>query len=162
MKMNKLYSFIVIFCLIISSALAQGPGGPPPPPRGKQKERIETMKIGFLSERLHLTPEEAKVFWPIYDQYQDELETLRKSRKEKLMNDRTNLEDMSDAEIEKMVDGEIAFRQSELDLIKKYNPQFKKVLPIRKVGRLYRSEEEFKRELLRKLQDERKQGPPGR
>jgi hypothetical protein len=74
-----------------------------------------------------------------------------------------NFDEMSDAEIEKAVDGEIAFRQAELDIQKKYHPQFKKVLPIRKVGRLYRAEEEFKRELLNKLQDNkggRRQGPP--
>jgi hypothetical protein len=79
------------------------------------------------------------------------------------MNAREDMDSMSDAEIEKTVDSEIAFRQAELDIIKKYHPQFKKVLPIRKVGRLYRAEEEFKRELLRKLQDkkdDRRPGPP--
>jgi hypothetical protein len=158
---KALYVISATLCFISFGAIAQGPGGPPHP---KQRERVESMKIGFLTDRLQLTPEEAKVFWPVYDQYQDELEKLRKSRKENLLNGKENIDDLSDADIEKLVDGEIAFRQSELDLIKKYHPQFKKILPIRKVGRLYKAEEEFKRELLRKLQEkgnDRKPGPPG-
>jgi Spy/CpxP family protein refolding chaperone len=162
MKNKVLYLIIWSSLLLSISSMAQrGPGGPPP--SEEKKERIEAMKIGFLTEQLNLTPDEAKVFWPVYDQYQGELEKLRKERRKNMMNAHERLEEMSDAEIEKAVDGEIVFRQAELDIIKKYHPQFKKVLPIRKVGRLYRAEEEFKRELLNKLQDGkggRRQGPP--
>lgn len=157
----KYLSTITFICfLTISVTIAQPQGGPP---SGKAKERIETMKIGFLTDRLHLTADEAKAFWPIYDQYQDELEKLRKNRRENLMNAKENPDDLSDAEVEKIVDGEIAFRQAELDLVKKYHPQFKKVLPMKKVGRLYRAEEDFKRELLGKLQEQRgnRRGGPG-
>ncbi|QQR95672.1 MAG: hypothetical protein IPJ93_02755 [Bacteroidota bacterium] len=62
---------------------------------------------------------------------------------------------MSDKEVEKVVDDEIVFRQSELDIIKKYHAQFKQVLPIKKVARLYQAEEDFKKELLRQLKDRR-------
>ena len=39
---------------------------------------------------------------------------------------------MSDGEVAKAVDTELQFRQSELDIIRKYDPQFRKVLPIKK------------------------------
>jgi hypothetical protein len=67
---------------------------------------------------------------------------------------------MSDPEIEKFVDSEVAFRQAELDVLKKYQVQFKKVLPIRKVAKLIRAEEDFKRELLKRIQDRPEGGPP--
>lgn len=159
---NKLNYLMSLSLLLVSTiAFAQrGPGGGSPE---NKKDRVEAMKIGFITDQLNLTPDEAKAFWPVYDQYQDELEKLRKERRKNLINTRQNIDEMSDAEIEKAVDGEIAFRQAELDIVKKYHPQFKKVLPIRKVGRLYRAEEEFKRELINKLQDGkggRRQGPP--
>ena len=123
------------------------------------REQVETMKIGFLTQRLNLTTEEAKVFWPVYTKYQDELETLRKSRRENLGNPK-QFEERTDKEIEKAVDSELGFRQSELDLLKKYHGQFKQVLPIKKVAMLYRAEEDFKRELLDRLKEKRqdKQG----
>jgi hypothetical protein len=118
------------------------------------REQVETMKIGFLTQRLSLTSEEAKVFWPVYTKYQDELETLRKSRRENL-GDQKRFNELSEKEIEKAVDSELGFRQSELDLLKKYHGQFKQVLPIKKVAMLYRAEEDFKRELLDRLKENR-------
>ena len=131
------------------------------------KERVDAMKIGFLTDRLNLTPEEAKTFWPVYNMYSDDLEKLRKGRRENIINTRENFDDMSDADLEKSVDNEIIFRQNELEILKKYHPQFKKILPIRKVAKLYKSEEDFKRKLLDLIQDRREdrrdgqhQGPP--
>ena len=72
MKNKVLYLIIWSSLLLSISSMAQrGPGGPPP--SEEKKERIEAMKIGFLTEQLNLTPDEAKVFWPVYDQYQGEL-----------------------------------------------------------------------------------------
>jgi hypothetical protein len=131
------------------------------------RERVEAMKIGFITDRLNLSSEEAKVFWPVYNQYSDELEKLRKGRRDNIINARENFDEMSDADLEKAVDSELAFRQNEVDIIKKYHPQFKKVLPIKKVAKLYKAEEDFKRKLLDILQDRRgdrkggeRQGPP--
>lgn len=119
------------------------------------REKVEAMKVGFLTERLNLTPEEAKVFWPVYNKYQNELETVRKSRRENLINAKMNFDEMSDKEVEKVIESEISSRQSELDLLKKFHPQFKQVLPIKKVAKLYRAEEDFKRKLLDMIQERR-------
>lgn len=116
-----------------------------------KRDRIAAMKVAFITRKLSLTSEEAKVFWPIYDQYHTELQTLRKSKKA----EPRTLEDLAgvpDREVERMVDDEIILKQNELDLQKKYHTEFKKVLPIRKVASLYKAEEEFKRELLRLIQ----------
>lgn len=153
-----LTSSLIILRLTISGVKAQGGGGGQG--RGKMrpdKDKIEALKIGFLTDRLSLTPEEARQFWPVYNKYQDELEALRKSRRDNILNDNTSLETMSDADLEKMVDNELAFHQSELDILKKYHPQFKKILPIRKVAMLYRAEEDFKRHLLELIREKRRE-----
>ena len=146
MKRSKVM-FVSILLFVSTSVFTQ--------PQGPVREKVETMKVGFLTERLNLTTEEAKIFWPVYNKYQDELETLRKSRRENLMNAKRNFDEMDDREIEKAVDNELAFRQNELDLLKKYHPQFKQVLPIKKVAKLYRAEEDFKRKLLDMIQEKR-------
>lgn len=142
------------FCFSLAVVMAQ-----PGPPEEK-KEQIEAMKVAFITRKLELTPDEAKVFWPIYDQHQKEIETLRDNRRKEMRDARDSFDSMSDKDVEKVVDGEIAFRQAELDILKKYNPQFKKVLPMKKVAKLYRAEDEFKRELLQKIQEKRGSGPP--
>lgn len=133
---------------------------------GDRKEEIESMKIGFLTRKLSLSPEEAKTFWPVYNQYQDDLNKIRESRRNEIKDAKKDFMEMNDKDVEKIVDNEIAFRQNELDIMKKYHSQFKKVLPIKKVAILYKTEEDFKRELLKKIQErgggmgERKDPPP--
>jgi hypothetical protein len=150
-------NYLLVFLICFSTALfAQQPppgDGPPRPAR----ERVEAMKVGFLTQRLNLTPEEAKVFWPVYNKYQDELEVLRKSRRENLVNAKMNFDEMPEKDVEKAVDSELGFRQQELDLLKKYHGQFKQVLPIKKVAKLYRAEEDFKRELLDRIKENRQE-----
>ena len=139
--MKKYFAFL-IFALFPVLLFAQQP-----------KEKLESLKIGFLTERLKLSPEEAKVFWPVYNQYQDELEKIRKQRRETFRNPSETFDNLNDVELEKMVDNEIVFRQNELDIMKKYYPKFKQVLPVRKVALLYKTEEDFKRKLLEMIRE---------
>ena len=145
---NPAKYFALLFLFITSAGFAQDQQKP-------VREKVEAMKIGFLTERLKLTPEEAKVFWPVYNKYSDELEALRKTRRENLINAKKNFDEMTDKEVEKVIDDQIASRQSELDLLKKYHPQFKQVLPVKKVAKLYRAEEDFKGKLLDMIQERR-------
>ena len=151
------YGLTLILFMLVQYSFAQ-PGGPPPPMSDEKREEIEAMKVGFLTRKLELTTEEAKSFWPVYNQYQGELDKLRDARKKERMTAKSEMEGMSDKDIEKIVDGEITFRQSEIDIMKKYNSQFKSVLPMKKVAKLYRAEEDFKRELLHQLRDKREGG----
>lgn len=154
MKKMKLLA-LAIFSLWMVTANAQPDG---PPPMGEKKEQIEAMKVAFLTRKLDLTPTEAQTFWPVYNQFQNELDKLRDSHRKEIRDAKSDFENMTDKDVEKVVDGEIAFRQTELDILKKYHAQFKKVLPLHKVARLYRAEEEFKRDLLKKIQERKESG----
>ncbi len=137
--------FCMLFAIISLTVNAQD--------KRPERENVEAMKIGFLTDRLDLTPEEAQKFWPVYNQYSDEMEKLRKSRRLNLMEARQNMDEMSDSEAEKFVDSELKFRQDELDIMKKYHPRFKTILVPKQVARLYKAEEDFKRRLLEMLKD---------
>jgi hypothetical protein len=149
---------IFAFVMWIGTLNAQHRGGPP---SDEKKAEIEAMKVGFLTQKLELTPDEAKTFWPVYNQYQDELGKLRDSHRKERKAAKEDIDTMSDKEVEKLVDGEIVFRQSELDILKKYNSQFKSVLPMKKVEKLYRAEEDFKRELLQRIREKQGRGEGG-
>ncbi len=160
MKTSALKTILLlVFISFVEIAYSQPMG--PPPPKGKgerqqeKKDNIEAMKIAFLTTKLDLTPEEAQKFWPVYNQYSDNLQDLRKKRREDEREAKKNFEDLTDKEIELAIDNDLAFRQKELDLQKEYNTKFKGVLPMKKVSRLYAAEEQFKRVLLDKLRDNR-------
>jgi len=158
--MKKIQITTLILLLVIgfnNNLLAQD--GPPPPPHhegGKKinKEKIKAMKVAFITEKLNLTPEEAQKFWPIYNEFDAKMETLHKDLR-KTRGKKVNIDEMSDADIEKMIAKNMSLRQKEIDLQKEYHQKFKAVLSIKKVAKLYKSEEDFKRDLLRKLKNHR-------
>lgn len=149
--MKDLYlikSILLTFFLSSTIAFAQ-----PGPRQQERKEDIESMKIAFITKKVNLTSEEAKEFWPVYNQYSDKLAELRKKRRQDLRATKDNFDEMSDKEVEAAVDNEIVFRQKELDIQKEYHAKFKALLPIKKVAKLYSAEEQFKRVLLDKLKE---------
>ena len=146
--------------------------GQPPKRKGDEpnKEKIKAMKVGYITEKLALTTEEAQKFWPIYNEFQDKIEDIHKQLR-KMQNSEESIDDMSDAEVEKMVDMHTELRQKELDIQKEYHAKFKAVLPIKKVAKLYKADQDFMRDLLKKIKNHKGSGqgghdgpppPPGR
>ncbi len=137
--MKKYIYLVAIFATISLNAMAQ------------KGERLETMKIGFITERLNLSSDEAKVFWPVYNKFTDDMKKLRQSSKGKISEEMADMSAMTDAEAEKVLNDMVNFKIQEADLLKKYAAEFKKVLPVKKVVLLFKAENDFKRELLKKL-----------
>ncbi len=129
----------------------------PGPKHEEKKEKVEAMKIGFITQQMNLTPEEAQKFWPVYNQMNNEIENLRKERQLSRENVKDNFETMTDPEFEKLINDELASRQKEFDIQKKYVAQFKAVVSIKKVAQFYRAEEQFKRKLLEKIQEKKQE-----
>jgi hypothetical protein len=117
-------------------------------------ERVEAYKIAFITEKLDLTPKEASAFWPVYNEYGNKVKTLRDKQRERDKQFKQN-HNPTDAESNKFIADFLAFKQQETDLMQRYIPEFKKVLPVAKAARLVTLEQEFKMQLLHKLKDKR-------
>ncbi|MNL29243.1 hypothetical protein D3C87_1509210 [compost metagenome] len=118
----------------------------------ERSNEIEAYKIGYLTQKLDLSSEEAKIFWPIYNNWQKEQSVLRKERPQKMISFRkiTEIEELSDTEVQNLIENDFSFKQRELNLERKYYYKLKSSLPIKTVGKFYRAQEAFKREILSK------------
>lgn len=116
------------------------------------REKVEAMRIAFITNRLELTPDEAKQFWPIYNSYRHDLTQLRRSF---YPND-----DGTDPHLD--ADRQLDFEQRKLDLKKQYKLQFSQVLSKEKLNKLVSAEEDFKRLLMQTIRNRRQQRPGGR
>ena len=67
---------------------------------------IQNLKIGFVTRRLALTSDEAQRFWPVYNEYVNELKKARQEEK----------------------DDVLVFEERALNIRKKYKGEFKKIL----------------------------------
>ncbi len=124
-----------------------------PGPMGQQRhERVEAERIAFITRQLNLTPAEAKVFWPLYNEHdakRDEILKKLRTRNRDLMEG--EFDGLSDEEALKMADAQIVEEQMLLDLRKEYHAKYKTVLPPVKILKLYQAEREFKRVLIQKI-----------
>jgi predicted nuclease with TOPRIM domain len=118
--------------------------------RKAHREKIQAMKVGYITEKLDLTTKEAQDFWPTYNEFDAKMDETRKSMR-KMRKSGASIDEMTDAEVEKMISNFDNMRQKELDIHNEYHQKFKAILPIKKVAKLYKAEQGFKRELLKKL-----------
>ena len=129
----------------------------PGPPSKEMREKIESKRIAFLTERVDLTPDEAKIFWPVYNQYRDELDAVLIKRKPGHKPphhlSQEELDKMSDTEIREMLTDEMETQKKLVSLREKYFEKFTDILPIKKVALLYNAEREFQRKLMREISD---------
>ncbi|MDZ4845469.1 MAG: hypothetical protein SH857_07970 [Chitinophagales bacterium] len=146
--LKKLAALAFISFLLLNITVAQPATG-----MEEKKEQIEMMRIAFITQKLALTREEAQKFWPVYNEYRDALDAMRKERQETYKKYKADFETFTDKEYTEYADNEIISRQRELDLMKKYHVEFKGVLPIKKVALLYRAENEFKKSLLKEAHE---------
>ena len=128
-----------------------------------RKDKVETMHIAYITQKLDLTSQEAKNFWPVYDQYKSDRDQLRKQRQDNVeaVKKVGGIDNMSDGDVQKLIASETDLETRELDLRKEYVGKFQQVLPIRKVAKFFIAEDEFKRYLLNQLSRRREHAGRG-
>lgn len=148
--MKTIHILITAMMLLGSTTLFAQHG----PEFGKE---IEARKVAFLSQKLSLTTSEAQAFWPIYNEYSEQLHNLKRDRK-KAHRAHKQDENLSDTELEASIREQFELQRGEIAVHEKYFDLFKTVLPMEKIANLYTLEHEFKRELLREMRENCKRG----
>lgn len=122
------------------------------------REEIESLRVAIFTKHMDLSSQESKTFWPVYNRFREEMNKLHRDRRERMSTLRKEIDELSDDQVKTMVEAEVAYYEKEAVLTRKYNEQFKKILPIKKVAKLYTAEEAFKRELINRLRESRNRG----
>jgi|SRR5450432_1325674 Skp family chaperone for outer membrane proteins len=109
--MKRLLLFV---CFIITVFISVAQNG----------NRLYTLKIAYITKQLDLSPEEAQKFWPIYNQYAEE---LKRARQDAVRNNKS----------------EIELDEALLNVRKKYSVLFEQALSPQKIDVFFKSEKEF-------------------
>jgi len=122
-------------------------------------ERVEALKISFITQELDLSPEEAQKFWPVYNEFQAKLDVIREERNSSMPRVPREFDNLSDKQLAASMEQMFALEQQELNLKREYHARFMDILPIRKVGQLYLAEQRFKIKLLNEIKKRKENGP---
>lgn len=116
-------------------------------------EKIKAEKVAFLTTQLALTPAEAEKFWPVYNEMEQQRWNAQRARRE-LENKVSEAEEsLSENEIIKLTRDFAGSMAKEGALISGYNEKLLKVIPAKKVLKLYKAENEFRMNMIRKFRD---------
>lgn len=147
-------------CLLVAVAALAQPQKPGDDQRKREFERIKAEKIAFITSELDLTPEEAEVFWPVYNQCWKEARESHRKMMEAFDAFRGEKgEALSEKELEAKLDAYIEAARVSNAVLTDWYPKFRKVLPVQKVAKLYQAEEAFQRHMLDNLR--KHPGKPG-
>lgn len=159
-KILHILCFALTFLVTGLSAQTQGTS-----PKGKKdtvqtasgSERVQALKVAFITKELDLTAAEAEKFWPIYNDYQDKREAARKQLQSDYKKIKDQSKQLSDEEFKRLADEIVSLKVKDAALVSEMNEKLKLVLPPRKLAQLYVAEEDFKKELIRILTEDNKQ-----
>lgn len=118
----------------------------------KALEKINALRIAYLSEKLNLTSEQAEKFWPIYREFSDKRKELRRE----LIDARKQVKpDQNPEKDEALVKLGLELKQRELDLEKTYSERLLKVISAQQILSLRKAEGDFQQLIRDQIQQRR-------
>ncbi|MEQ8217775.1 MAG: hypothetical protein RIM68_04030 [Arenibacter sp.] len=118
-------------------------------------DKIKSLKVAFITERLNLTPKEAQSFWPIYNEHQSEKEGLFKEERFEIGSEIKNLDGLSDAQASELLARMQKLEEEKYKMEKSYIEKISKTISAKKTILLMRSEEDFKRQLIKQYRQKK-------
>ncbi len=132
--MKKFILYISLFVAVFSASAQVTPTDGQTQVNSKKDEKVKALYIAYISQQLTLTPAEAEKFWPIHTQYEAELHAINKNELNEL--DR---------------------QQAVLNVKKKYQGSFNKILGNERSNNFYKQDAEFRKKLIERLKQMRQQ-----
>ena len=119
--------FTLLFLCLGFGAFAQQPGNP------NKEQKIQALYIAYITKELNLTEAEAQKFWPVHAQYDAEIKAVK-----------------ADA-------SELDRQQAALNIKKKYQDRFSKIIGAQRTNDFYIKDGEFRKKMIDRLRQIRQQ-----
>lgn len=140
--MKELLKCILLVLLTTTCAYAQE----------RPMQRIHAAKMAYITDKLQLSEDQSVRFMPIYRDYETELRALRQPfiKKYKLQ----QADDGGEFTARQYIEDDLDYQQQVIELKRRYNDKFQKVLSARQVADMYVAEREFRLILMQRLKQQ--------
>ena len=126
--MKKYLLILALFVGFIPALKAQDDDQP------QGEERIKALYVAYITQQLNLNADEAQKFWPVHAQFEADLKAVKPDL----------------PELDK--------QQAMLNIKKKYQDNFNRILGPNRCERFFRMDGEFKRKLLDRIRNNKRPG----
>jgi len=120
--------------------------------------QIKALKTAFITNALELSPSEAEKFWPIYNQFDQNMHKFKAVKTQQIA--RTirlagGIENLSESESERILKEFIDIDYNVANEKKKLYKNLTGIISSKKIIKLLRAEQNFNKELLKRLREKR-------
>jgi len=140
MKRNYLIAALSLIVILSFTMLIWAEEDEPADNMEILKEAVKANKKLVITTNMELTVSEAEKFWPVYNEYQNQLGKLSEQRIALVEKYAENYETMTDDLAIELLDTHFSIEAQRLSLQSVYVPKFKKVLAPIKVVRYFQCE----------------------
>ena len=122
------------------------------------RSQIKALKTAFITNALELSPSEAEKFWPIYNQFDQNMHEFKAVKTQQIA--RTirlagGIEKLSESESERILKEFIDIDYNVANEKKKLHKNLTGIISSKKIIKLLRAEQNFNKELLKRLREKR-------
>lgn len=149
--MNKFGKILVFAKFLLMVAIVSGQGRP-------GMDKIKSLKVAFITERVGLTSNEATMFWPVYNEHEDAQAQIRRKERLEIKSKMVDFENLSETEANRLLDQLIELEKEKQELNVEFLSNIREVISPKKTFLLIKAEEDFKKRLLRQIQQRRQGG----
>lgn len=144
----KIYITLVLTFIIATTTIAQED-------KESKREKIKALKVAFITERLELTPDEAQTFWPVYNIYDSRVNDIYDTERKVMRELRTDFDTMDEAAATKTLQTIQSLEKQKLDARAELLSGLKDKITSKKTLVLFKAENDFRRDLIRKLRGDK-------
>jgi hypothetical protein len=90
---------------------------------------FRAQRKAVVGQNMKLTPEHAKAFWPLYDQYENAMDKVDKRHAREIQEYAKNYQNLTDDQANQKLDEVMQVAQDRIDVQKQFIPKFRAVLP---------------------------------
>lgn len=145
----KKYIIFISFFFIINTIYAQS--------ERFSREKIEAYKKLYLTDKLKLDPTTETAFWETYKSYEDSLAKVRKEHRLSMRKLNFDNDSATVQEYDEQIDIYMSYEKKKVELRGKLIAELKEVMSFRKTYMLFRYEDDFRREMMKKLRESRQE-----
>ena len=119
-------------------------------------EKVDAYKKIYLTDKLNLNSENESKFWIAYNDYQDNLRIVYRAKRLKYRKMNLDSSNLSETEYKQFIDDFLDYEKKKIDLRAKLIVDLKEFMTLKKTVSLFRIEDDFRKEMIKKLRSKNK------
>ena len=148
--MNNMKNLKILFLLLFLTNLLSAQKTKVSP------EKVDAYKKIYLTDKLNLNPENESKFWIAYNDYQDNLRIVYRAKRLKYRKMNLDSSNLSETEYKQFIDDFLDYEKKKIDLRAKLIIDLKEFMTLKKTVSLFRIEDDFRKEMMKKLRTKNK------